>query len=145
MKKVKKTANQSAVFLGEGIFTMGLVKTIYNVLGGFYMDYNSTNTMESVHKLHKRLQLFLCTFLPSNLILSNFHKNMHKKTGFFTPGFVFANFRSIICYLNYTVSTSFLSKSASNSSLEIFSFSKRSSAQASNTSRCSKMIRFASE
>ena len=35
--KVKKTANQSAVFLGEGIFTMGLVKTIYNVLGGFYI------------------------------------------------------------------------------------------------------------
>ena len=35
---------------------MGLVKTIYNVLGGFYMDYNSTNATESVHKLHKTLR-----------------------------------------------------------------------------------------
>ena len=26
--KVKKTANESTVFLGEGIFTMGLVKII---------------------------------------------------------------------------------------------------------------------
>ena len=34
---------------------MGLVKTIYNVLGGFYMDYNSTIPTESVHKLNKSL------------------------------------------------------------------------------------------
>jgi len=32
----KKDSRRTAVFLGEGIFTMGLVKTIYNVLGGFY-------------------------------------------------------------------------------------------------------------
>ena len=94
---VKKTANRSAVFLGEGIFTMGLVKTIYNVLGGFYMDYNSTNTTESVHKLHKSLSVFLCTFPPSKFILSIFNKNMHKKTRFFTPGFVFVNFRTLLC------------------------------------------------
>ena len=42
-----------AVFLGEGIFTMGLVKTIYNVLGGFYVLYNSMICAESVHKLYK--------------------------------------------------------------------------------------------
>ena len=94
--KVKKTANRSAVFLGEGIFTMGLVKTIYNVLGGFYMDYNSTNTTESVHKLNKRLQVFLCTFSSPIFILSIFDKNMHKKTRFLTPGFVFVNFRCIL-------------------------------------------------
>ena len=72
---------------------MGLVKTIYNVLGGFYMDYNSTNTTESVHKHNKRLHLFLCTFSPLIFILAIFYKNMHKKTRFFTPGFVFVNFR----------------------------------------------------
>ena len=72
---------------------MGLVKTIYNVLGGFYMDYNSTTTTESVHKHNKRLHLFLCTFLPLIFILAIFYKNMHKKTRFFTPGFVFVNFR----------------------------------------------------
>ena len=109
---------------------MGLVKTIYNVLGGFYMDYNSTNATESVHKLNKTLHVFLCTFSSPISIISVFGKNMHKKTRFFTPGFVFVNFRH--------------SKSASNSSLDIFSFSKRSSAQRSNTSRCSKMMRFAS-
>ena len=72
---------------------MGLVKTIYNVLGGFYMDYNSTNSTESVHKLNKSFKVFLCTFLSLIFILSTFHKNMHKKTRFFTPGFVFVNFR----------------------------------------------------
>ena len=69
---------------------MGLVKTIYNVLGGFYMDYNSTNPIKSVHKLNKSLHLFLCTFSSPILSLSIFHKNMHKKTRFFIPGFVFA-------------------------------------------------------
>ncbi len=73
---------------------MGLVKTIYNVLGGFYMDYNSTNATESVHKLHKTLQVFLCTFSSPISNMSIFGKNMHKKTRFFTPGFVFVNFRS---------------------------------------------------
>ena len=59
---------------------MGLVKTIYNVLGGFYMDYNSTNPIISVHKLNKSLQLFLCTFSTSFLIISKFCKKIHKKT-----------------------------------------------------------------
>ena len=31
----KRQSLSKAVFLGEGIFTMGLVKTIYNVLGGY--------------------------------------------------------------------------------------------------------------
>ncbi len=123
---------------------MGLVKTIYNVLGGFYMDYNSTNTTESVHKLHKRLQVFLCIFSTPNFIISKFKQNMHKKTGFFRPGFVFVNFRNYFYASSEAASTTFSSKSASNSSLEIFSFSKRRSAQRSNTSRCSKMMRFAS-
>lgn len=74
---------------------MGLVKTIYNVLGGFYMDYNSTILTESVHKLNKRLQVFLCTFSSPNFIIANFVKNMHKKTEFFRLGFVFVNFRNI--------------------------------------------------
>ena len=67
---------------------MGLVKTIYNVLGGFYMDYNSTNHSKSVHKLNKSLQNFLCTFSTPIVRISHFHKKMHKKTGFFRPGFV---------------------------------------------------------
>ena len=96
-----------AVFLGEGIFTMGLVKTIYNVLGGFYMNYNSTNPTESVHKLNKSFKVFLCTFSPLIFILSTFHKNMHNKTRFFTPGFVFANFRYVL-YL--FVNTFFIKK-----------------------------------
>ena len=79
---------------------MGLVKTIYNVLGGFYMDYNSTNTTESVHKLNKRLKVFLCTFSPLIFILTVYVKNMHKKTRFFTPGFVFANFRCNLFLFN---------------------------------------------
>ena len=78
---------------------MGLVKTIYNVLGGFYMDYNSTILTESVHKLNKRLQFFLCTFSSPNFIIAKSIKNMHKKTEFFRPGFVFANFRSIFIHL----------------------------------------------
>ena len=90
-----KKDSGKAVFLGEGIFTMGLVKTIYNVLGGFYSDYNSIIPTESVHKLNKSLKFFLCTFSPSFFILPIFVKNMHKKTGFLTPGFVFVNFRSI--------------------------------------------------
>ena len=88
----KKTANRSAVFLGEGIFTMGLVKTIYNVLGGFYMDYNSTNHLKSVHKLTKSLKSFLCTFSPSICSISHPPKNMHKKNRDFTSRFCFHNF-----------------------------------------------------
>ena len=78
---------------------MGLVKTIYNVLGGFYMDYNSTNATESVHKLNKSFQVFLCTFSPLIFILAIFGKIMHKKTRFLTPGFVFVNFRSLLSSL----------------------------------------------
>ena len=72
---------------------MGLVKTIYNVLGGFYMDYNSTNPIISVHKLNKRLNLFLCTFSPLIFSISTFYQNMHKKTRFFDLVFVFIQFR----------------------------------------------------
>ena len=68
---------------------MGLVKTIYNVLGGFYMDYNSTFLIISVHKLNKSLTIFLCIFLPSSFILSQKYKNMHEKTEFFNSVFVF--------------------------------------------------------
>ena len=98
-RQSKKDSEHSAVFLGEGIFTMGLVKTIYNVLGGFYMDYNSTNSAESVHKLNKSLHLFLCTFSSPISILSIFRKNMHKKTEFFRLGFVFVNFRRLLYIL----------------------------------------------
>ena len=91
--KIKKTAFRSAAFLGEGIFTMGLVKTIYNVLGGFYMDYNSTNPIISVHKLNKSLNVFLCTFSPLIFSISMFSQNMHKKTRFLGLVFVFIQFR----------------------------------------------------
>ena len=72
---------------------MGLVKTIYNVLGGFYMDYNSTNPIISVHKLNKSLKLFLCTFSSPNFSISHFWQKIHKKTGFFNPVFVFRRFQ----------------------------------------------------
>ena len=55
----KKDSRRTAVFLGEGIFTMGLVKTIYNLLGGFYVLYNSIIFTESVHKLNKNIKKFL--------------------------------------------------------------------------------------
>ena len=61
---------------------MGLVKTIYNVLGGFYMDYNSTNSTESVHKLNKNFQVFLCIFHLSFSFLPFFIKICIKKPGF---------------------------------------------------------------
>ena len=67
------------------------------------MDYNSTNPTESVHKLNKSLQVFLCTFPPLIFILSIFHKNMHKKTRFFTPGFVFVNFRGVLHLVSHSV------------------------------------------
>ena len=57
------------------------------------MDYNSTNPIKSVHKLNKSLEFFLCTFSSPIFILSTFYKNMHKKTRFFQPGFVFVFFR----------------------------------------------------
>ena len=55
---------------------MGLVKTIYNVLGGFYMDYNSTIPIISVHKLDKSLSFFLCIFTLLNFSISKFVENM---------------------------------------------------------------------
>ena len=130
------------------------------------MDYNSTIPLKSVHKLNKSLHFFLCTFPSPIYILSILYKIMHKKCIFSPSCFVFVNFRtnkslvpllqSIVLrnkklpqtdlrqfYIHYSVSKS-TSNNASNSSLEIFSFSKRSSAQRSNTSRCSLMMRFAS-
>jgi len=41
---------------------MGLVKTIYNVLGGFYICYNSTIFIESVHKLYEKIEVFSYIF-----------------------------------------------------------------------------------
>ena len=79
---------------------MGLVKTIYNVLGGFYMDYNSTFLTISVHKLNKSLTVFLCTFLPSNFSFSKKYKNMHEKTEFFNSVFVFRIFLLLFTLLH---------------------------------------------
>ena len=73
---------------------MGLVKTIYNVLGGFYMDYNITNLLKSLHKLNKSLHFFLCTFSSPIYILSILYKIMHKKCIFLPSCFVFVNFRT---------------------------------------------------
>ena len=70
----KKNSLRSAVLLGEGIFTMGIVKTIYNVLGGFYSHYNSMDMPRSVNKHHKISRLFLCTsykVFPFSLIRIN--------------------------------------------------------------------------
>ena len=56
--KIKKTAS-NAVFLGEGIFTMGYSKNYIMYWGGFYGYYNSMNPCESVHKPHKKYDSFL--------------------------------------------------------------------------------------
>ena len=45
--------------LGEGIFTMGLVKTI-KCIGGFYKNYNSIRQQLSVHNLYKKSNGVLC-------------------------------------------------------------------------------------
>jgi hypothetical protein len=54
---VKQTAGRLSV-LGEGIFTMGYSKN-YNVLGGFYMYYSTTEFSKSVHKVHESCNFFL--------------------------------------------------------------------------------------
>ena len=41
-------------------FLWGVAKTIYNVLGGFYITQYSTLTIISVHKHHKTLYILLC-------------------------------------------------------------------------------------
>ena len=116
---------------------MGLVKTIYNVLGGFYMDYNSTNPIISVHKLNKSFHFFLCFFPSPFSSISTLLCKYAQKNRVFTLGFW-------IYSVSVTFSLPFSVNNASNSSLEIFSFSRRRSAQRSNTSLCSKMMRFAS-
>ena len=55
--KIKKTAT-NAVFLGEGIFTMGYSKN-YIMYWGFYGYYNIMFPWRSVHKREKTYQLFL--------------------------------------------------------------------------------------
>ena len=51
------------------------------------MDYNSIFSTISVHKLYKSLQVFLCTFLPSQRSLSISQKKYTKKPGKTLPGF----------------------------------------------------------
>ena len=46
---------------------MGLVKTIYNVLGGFYVLYHNIIFTESVHKLYKKLSEFSYIFDKRNV------------------------------------------------------------------------------
>ena len=63
--KVKKTA-PNAVFLGEGIFTMGYSKNYIMYWGGFYRYYNSMVIRISVHKINKSCYSFLCIFTTVN-------------------------------------------------------------------------------
>ena len=41
---------------------MGYSKKIYNVLGGFYSNYNITLVQISVHKVNKIYRYFLCNY-----------------------------------------------------------------------------------
>ena len=41
---------------------MGYSKKIYNVLGGFYSNYNITLVQISVHKVNKICKYFLCNY-----------------------------------------------------------------------------------
>ena len=62
--KIKKTAS-NAVFLGEGIFTMGYSKNYIMYWGGFYGYYNTMDGRISVHKVEKSS----CVFLVSSTVL----------------------------------------------------------------------------
>ena len=62
--KIKKTAS-NAVFLGEGIFTMGYSKNYIMYWGGFYSYYNTMDGRISVHKVEKSS----CVFLVSSTVL----------------------------------------------------------------------------
>lgn len=85
-----------------------------------------------------KVLLFFCAVFPLYfLVFPNLLKICTKKLGF----------ESQFLFLYTTVPSFYIvsvSKSSSNSSFEIFSFSRRSSAHLSNTLRFSIIIRFAS-
>ncbi len=58
--KTKKDKQQMCLSFGEGILLWGIVK-LYNVLGGFYIDYNIKTKKLSVHNVINFLYFFLCT------------------------------------------------------------------------------------
>jgi len=60
---------------------MGLVKTIYNVLGGFYVLYNNIIFTESVHKLSRKNEKFSYIFDKRFLIQE---KSGEKVSNYFT-------------------------------------------------------------
>ena len=89
----------------------------YNVLGGFYINYSITLPSISVAKLSRNILRFFVHFIQSVY--------------------------STLCTTSFSLFSS--SKRASNSSLEIFSFSRRSDALLSRISLFSEIIVFARE
>ena len=78
---------------------------------------------------------FFCAYFYRKFSqLSNIVKKCTRKPGFYARFFDFDN----LCHINYSASNRL-----SNSSLVIFSFSRRSWAQRSNTSRFSMIMDFA--
>ena len=113
----KKDSLGGTVLFGEGIsLIMGCSKK-YNVLGGFYINYSITLPPISVAKLSRNILRFFVHFIQSVY--------------------------STLCTTSFSLFSS--SKRASNSSLEIFSFSRRSDALLSRISLFSEIIVFARE
>ena len=84
--KVKRQPTVAA-FLEKVFRFYGVLQKLYNVLGGFYIDYNSTIPQISVHKLYKSFHYFLCTFSPSIEVCAKLRKNIHKNQAKISPGF----------------------------------------------------------
>lgn len=76
--KVKRTAFERCPFRRRYFFVfMGCnKKTIYNVLGGFYVIYYSICLQLSVHKIHKIQLFFLCILTSLFLTLYECYSNI---------------------------------------------------------------------
>ena len=59
-RQKEKTNSKCCLSFGEGILLWGIVK-LYNVLGGFYIDYNINTKILSVHNVISKSYIFLCT------------------------------------------------------------------------------------
>ena len=101
---------------GEGIsLIMGCSKK-YIMYWGFYVNYNIIQSPISVHKLYNKLQLFFVNYYQMFLCINTF------------PLFNCILTAKSLLIPNYKLSPYGLSSNKlSNSSLEIFSFSRRSS------------------
>ena len=117
IKQVKKDSRGRLSFWKKVFHLLWGVAKKYNVLGGFYINYSITLPSISVAKLSRNILRFFVHFIQSVY--------------------------STLCTTSFSLFSS--SKRASNSSLEIFSLSRRSDALLSRISLFSEIIVFARE